>query len=145
MQTMPLVWRPLRGIWSSFSNLSLSTGASLNLSKTQGLKLGSFVGRKLKGNIDWGESQMVINEICSGNCNYIHMFWQGLFQKAKRKLEAWSSRILTFIGKINIINSCIFSLFYYVAPVYIYTGQCFLDRGPSTGFSVYLEEADGVG
>ena len=44
----------------SFSLFERATGASLNLKKTQGLKLGGFVGRKLKGNIDWREDQISI-------------------------------------------------------------------------------------
>ena len=105
--------------FESFKSFEKATGASLNMKKTHGLKLGGFVGRKLRADIDWSEEGVKINGIFFGSKFYIQSFWKSLYNKASKKLKTWENRGLSLIGKIGIINSCIFSLFYYAAKVYI--------------------------
>ena len=105
--------------FKSFQLFEKATGSSLNLNKTNGLKLGGFIGRKLKGEINWGEDKIEINGICFGKQQSIYKFWKSLSSKAKQKLDKWENRGLTILGKIEIINSCIFSLLYYPAYIYV--------------------------
>ena len=105
--------------FKSFVLFEKATGASLNLKKTHGLKLGAFLGRKLKGEINWVEDQIIINGICFGTPNCVRSFWKSLCAKAIAKLKPWENRGCTLLGKVAIVNACIYSLFYYVARVYL--------------------------
>ena len=102
-----------------FKLFERATGASLNLKKTHGLRLGDFVGRKLKGDIIWVDSHIFINGVCFGKEIYISQYWKSLVEKAKVKVKTWERRYLTLLGKVNVINTCLFPLFYYAAPVYL--------------------------
>lgn len=93
--------------FKTFALFERATGASLNLNKTQGLKLGDFVGRKLRADIKWAEDKIVVNGIWFGTDHCIHSFWKLLGCNVKKKLKLWENRNLTLFGRIDIVNSCI--------------------------------------
>ena len=106
-------------LFKSFALFEKASGASLNLKKTYGLKLGDFVGRKLMGDINWVEDKIYINGVCFGTDNCVRAFWKSLCEIAIKKVKLWESRGLTLLGKIGIVNTCIYPLFYYAARVYL--------------------------
>ena len=75
------------------------------------------MGRKLRGDIDWSEKEIKINGICFVTNRSVKQFWKSLCSKAKKELLSWESRNLTAYGKIGVINTCIFPIFYYAAKV----------------------------
>lgn len=95
-----------------------ASGASLNLSKTCGLKLGDFVGRKLPASIQWSDVCIRITGVVFGSSYSVNSNWQAKLEKAESRLRDWGGRHLTVTGKVRVLNTVVFPLFYFLAPVF---------------------------
>ena len=109
--------------FAAFKSFHRATGASVNMTKTHGLKRGSFSLRSLPGNIDWNTSSIRVTGIVFGTVRSVISHWQSKVDAAKSTLDAWRNRNLTLLGKVLVINTVIYTLFYYIAPVFAVPGS----------------------
>ncbi|PIK34638.1 reverse transcriptase [Apostichopus japonicus] len=101
-----------------FKLFQKATGASVNMSKTCGLKLGTFASRQLPTNIHWSTSSIKITGVTFGSKEAVHCNWATKVKSATLLAKSWSSRHLTLLGKVLVTNTVIYPLFYFVAPVF---------------------------
>lgn len=113
----------IRQFFHAFELFHKATGATINMNKTAGLKLGGFVGRKLPGNIDWKDTEIKITGVVFGTVNAVTSNWSQKLETAKNCLNAWKSRQLSLIGKVLVLNVVIYPLFFFVAPVFPMSDQ----------------------
>ncbi|XP_071849885.1 uncharacterized protein [Apostichopus japonicus] len=95
-----------------------AAGASVNMSKTCGLKLGTFASRQLPTNIHWSTSSIKITGVTFGSKEAVHCNWATKVNSATLLAKSWSSRHLTLLGKVLVTNTVIYPLFYFVGPVF---------------------------
>ena len=113
----------VKEFFNAFDLFRSATGATLNMNKTSGLKLGAFVGRKLPANIEWRDTCMRINGIMVGNSNAIASNWSLKMDKLKYRIGLWEKRFLTLLGKVLVINTLLYPVFYYLAPIFPVPGS----------------------
>ena len=70
------------------------------------------------GGIRWEDSSIEINGIMFGSVNSINSKYLTVLEKASQRVDTWKKRRLTMLGKVRLINSCLYPLLYYVAPVF---------------------------
>ncbi|PIK45405.1 reverse transcriptase [Apostichopus japonicus] len=108
----------VKGFFNTIDLFRRATGACINLSKTCGLKLGGFVGRKLPANINWSETAIKITGIVFGTPNSIYSNWSKKVEKMELLINMWKGRVLTLLGKVLLINGVVYPLFYFLAAVF---------------------------
>ena len=101
-----------------FQLFQRATGASINVRKTKGLKLGKLKSENVPGDICFSGSSIKITGILFGTPDVIQSNWTNKLNKAVRILNLWKNRHLSLIGKVLVVNTVIYPLFYYIAPVY---------------------------
>ena len=110
--------RDVTGYFRILDNFQKATGATINRKKTCGLKLGSFAIRKMPVDIAWNTFSINVTGVVFGSPTAIYNFWLDKLEKAKSIVTAWHSRHLTLLGKVLVINTVIYPLFYFIAPVF---------------------------
>ncbi|KAJ8043497.1 hypothetical protein HOLleu_10605 [Holothuria leucospilota] len=101
-----------------FDLFQKATGASINVGKTKGLKLGRMKNEKVPGDICFSCSSIKITGILFGTPDVIQSNWTNKLNRAIKILNGWKNRHLSLIGKVLVVNTVIYPLFYYIAPVY---------------------------
>lgn len=104
--------------FSAFHLFQSATGATINLGKTRGLRLGGFVGRKLCANIAWSDVSIKLTGVIFGSPDAVLSNWTKRVVKAKTCLGLWRSRNLLLPGRVLVTNVAIYPLFYYLARVF---------------------------
>ena len=93
-------------------------GSKLNISKCEGLWLGSWRNRlDAPVPILWNSDKIKILGIYIGNSDMDEANWQPRIQAVERCLTSWRSRTLTLSGRVLIINALALSRIWYVALV----------------------------
>ena len=101
-----------------FDLFKWATGASLNINKTCGLKLGSLASKSIPSNISWSESSIKITGVIFGSHDAIERNWVEKIKLATKRLNLWKNRYLSLIGKVTVINTLIYPIFFFVAPIF---------------------------
>ena len=101
-----------------FNLFEKATGASINIHKTHGLEIGKFASGQLPANIEWSTTSIKITGIVFGSIGAVHSFWTEKVNTAVSRINSWKHRHLTLLGKVLVINTAIYPLFYFIAPVY---------------------------
>ncbi|KAJ8035265.1 hypothetical protein HOLleu_22431 [Holothuria leucospilota] len=101
-------------IFDLFQN---ATGGNINLNKSQGFVMGN-VFRDLPSNVPWSKHSIKITGVVFGNDEAIRSNWDLKLEKAAKQVNCLTNRHLTLLGKVLVINTFIYPLFYYVAPVF---------------------------
>lgn len=110
--------RDIKGYFKVINLFERATGACINMNKTVGLKLGSFVSCHLPGNHVWSISSIKVTGVTFGNPQAILCNWSIKVAKMKSLLGMWNRRNLTILGKVKVLNTVIFPMFYYLGPVF---------------------------
>ena len=94
------------------------TGSRLNSQKTEGLWIGSAVGRP-SGPVDitWVTDKLKILGVFFGLTDLTHANWTNRVIKLEKRLNLWKSRTLSLKGKSMIINTLGASGLWYTATV----------------------------
>ena len=95
-----------------------ATGASVNLTKTHGFKVGSFTGSQLPADIEWSTTAIKITGIVFGTNDAIISNWTEKVKTTVSRINSWRHRNLTLLGKVLVINTVIYPIFYFIAPIY---------------------------
>ena len=103
---------------SAFKLFQEATGASVNMHKTQGFNLRSRMRIPVSFNINWSCESIKITGIVFGNDKEVLCNWSNKVDTAIKRLNMYKPRFLSLIGKVAVINTVIFPLFYFVAPVF---------------------------
>ena len=101
-----------------FDLFQCATGATINIGKSCGLKLGPLASVDIPLDIAWSCDSIKITGIRFGSEDAVKFGWQGIINSIIKLLDLWDHRRLSLIGKILLLNTIIFPKFYYVAPVY---------------------------
>ena len=107
-----------------FSMFEKATGASININKSFGLKLGRFKNLDIPVDIAWSNEEIKITGVTFGSDKAVHSNWELKLRKANSKLQLWKNRHLTLLGKVVVINTAIYPLFYFTAPVFPIPSDC---------------------
>lgn len=102
---------------SAFNLFQRATGASINLTKSMGLKLEGFVGRKLPENTALSETAIRITLIYFGGSNAVQSKGDLKLEKARVCLTRWRAWHLSLLGKMLSLT-LLFPLFYFVGPFF---------------------------
>ncbi|KAJ8018214.1 hypothetical protein HOLleu_43920 [Holothuria leucospilota] len=97
---------------------SNATGASVNFDKTQGLKLGRLASEPIPLDIAWSTTRIKVTGIMFGSKDAILENWSEKVKKATRRANFWKSGNLSLFGKTVVVNSLLYPLFYFIAPVF---------------------------
>ncbi|KAJ8051046.1 hypothetical protein HOLleu_04468 [Holothuria leucospilota] len=108
----------IKGFFNATDLFHSATGASVNLKKTHGLKLGAFSNRKLPGNIDWSTTGITVTGVTFGSPNSVFSNWESKLGRLRSLVSVWKSRSLTLLEKVHVINTVLYPLFYFIAPVF---------------------------
>ena len=108
----------LKRFFDVFTLFQSATGASLNIGKTRGLKIGEFETNQFPTSIRWSTTSIRITGVVFGSKDAVHTNWTKKTDTAVGLLNSWKHRFLTLLGKIIVINTVIYPLFYFIAPVY---------------------------
>ena len=100
-----------------FDMFQTATGATINTGKYFGLMSGNEF-RSLPSNINWSNCSIKITGIVFGSKDAINEFWSSKVIKAKDRIKSLFGRHLTLLGKVHFINTFVYPLFYFVAPVF---------------------------
>lgn len=94
------------------------SGAKLNLSKCEGLWLGSWNGRlDAPVDISWTSVKIKILGVFIGPGDLEETNWRPLITAVENVLNSWRQRSLTFRGKALVINSLALASVWYVASL----------------------------
>ena len=109
----------LQAIINELSYFECISGMKVNYDKTSIYRIGSLANSQAKlyvsREFQWTNEPLDILGVtlsndakCDMECNFLPMF-----QKAQNTLEAWKGRDMSLLGKIQVLNSLIASLFGY--------------------------------
>ena len=102
-----------------FSQFQKATGASVNLHKTHGLIIGKDLpSRHKSASIQWSTTAIEITGIVFGTKDAVNTNWTKKVTKAVSLINSWRNRYLTLLGKVLVVNTVIYPLFYFIAPIY---------------------------
>ena len=104
--------------FDTFKMFYSATGASINMNKTCGLKIGPLKFCSIPIDINWVEDSIKITGITFCSDILKNYNWDSKLDVATKRLKMWKNRYLSLLGKIVVINTFIFPLFYFVAPVF---------------------------
>ena len=108
-------------IQASFETYSIyekGSGSKLNLSKSKGLWLGSWNGRRDPPvNLDWSSSKIKVLGVFIGVGNLDEANWRPRISAVENVLASWRQRQLTFRGRALVINALALSRVWYVASL----------------------------
>ena len=107
----------LRAIFQTLENFRLHSGFTISYDKTTIYRTGSlrFSNAELYSisNITWTAEKIRVLGITVSNDNIIENNYNEIINKAKEIMNNWTHRSLTLIGKVNIVNTLVASLFVY--------------------------------
>ena len=101
-----------------FKMFQRATGASINTSKSNGLKLGSLTSVYIQSDILWSQSSIKITGVLFGSNETVNCNWTQIVNSVKKLLSLYQNRHLSLVGKVMLINTVIYPKFYFVAPIY---------------------------
>ena len=114
----------LNNVLNHFERFCASTGFTLSYDKTTILRIGSLRKSDAKlytpNQIQWTNDAINVLgvEIVNGDCEtLLARNYEQVIQKAKTVLSSWAHRQLSLIGRINVINTLVASLFVYKMAV----------------------------
>ena len=108
----------IKASFESYSLFEKGSGAKLNLSKSKGLWLGSWVGRADSPvALDWSPSKLKILGVFLGLGNLEEANWRPRIDAVHNVLLSWRQRILSFHGRSLVINALALARVWYVASL----------------------------
>ena len=112
-------------IFALFARFFKATGSLLNRSKTEILASVSTAGRHLvslskywKDRIRFLGFEFSIDQFT----DMASYYWSKVFERAREKIEGYKLRRLTIPGKIVLLNTAVFPMFYYLASTFLPPG-----------------------
>ena len=105
-------------VFDTYGTFERGTGSKLNLSKCEGLWLGTWRNRAdLPIAIKWTSSKIKVLGVYLGNGNLNEDNWHPRIEAVERCLKSWRSRALSYSGKAIVINALALSRIWYVASL----------------------------
>ena len=110
--------RSSKSAFDTYSLYESGSGAKLNMSKSKGLWLGSWVGRSNPPvALDWSSTKLKILGFFLGLGNLEDDNWRPRVTAVENVLKSWQQRILSFRGRALVINALALSRVWYVASL----------------------------
>ncbi|PIK43792.1 reverse transcriptase [Apostichopus japonicus] len=107
-----------RALSQDLSIFERATGAKLNPEKTKGLRLGSWRYRNLPFGASWSDQNIKINGIWFGYDAPCDVTWNERAEVFQSRLETFSTRWLSILGKVTVINRFVSPILWYPGAVY---------------------------
>ena len=108
-------FRSLQSLFHIISLYERGTGARLNLSKTEAMWLGSWRDRRDEPlGLTWVRKMKVLGVVL-GTVNVERDNWDPRLSKLDKSLSLWKTRLLSFIGRVLILNVLSLSKLLYLA------------------------------
>ena len=102
-------------VFSLFRRYELASGAKLNITKSHGLLVGTWIDRNtLPVKLNWSSQRISVMGATLSNV-VDDAAWTTSLQKLDSVLSAWQARHLSYHGRAFVANSFGFSLFWYLA------------------------------
>ena len=109
--------RSIKQIFEELEKFRLQSGFTLSYEKTTLYRIGSLrFSNAQMYNIDqvtWSKEDINVLGVIVAHENIVEKNYRDIIEKAKRTLSSWKNRGLSLIGKIQVINTLVASLFVY--------------------------------
>ena len=108
----------IHAVFSTYKKFELGTGSKLNVSKCEGLWLGSWCScLDTPVPITWSSEKIKVLGIFLGNGLMDQFNWLLCIEAVEKCLNSWRSRALSFGGKALVLNALALSRVWYVASL----------------------------
>lgn len=108
----------IKATFETYSIYERGSGSKLNLSKSKGLWLGSWNGRRDPPvNLDWSSTKIKVLGVFIGVGNLEECNWTPRIAAVENVLSSWRQRQLSFRGRALVINALALSRVWYVASL----------------------------
>ena len=105
-------------VFDTYDTFERGTGSKLNLSKCEGLWLGTWRNRvDSPVAITWTSSKIKVLGVFLGNGNLDKESWRPRIDAVERRLKFWRCRTLSYSGKATVINALALSRIWYIASL----------------------------
>ena len=108
----------LLSVFEVYDDFQKGSGAKLNLDKCEGLWLGGWRGRSdAPVSIQWTDSKIKVLGVFIGNCDVEEANWLPRIEAVRQVLSSWRYRVLSFQGKVLVVNALALSKVWYVGAL----------------------------
>ena len=109
--------KSLKAIFSELDGFKRQSGFTLNYEKTTLYRIGSLRHSNAQmysmDQVVWSNTDINVLGVTITHDDLLQKNYEGIVDKAKNVLESWTNRGLSLVGKIQVVNALVASLFVY--------------------------------